>query len=67
VTSALRTIAADNAGRVVALVGHVNSLTTGLAALCGIGPRVWGRLLPPAVPFLVRTDGQRWSCTDWPA
>jgi len=67
VTSALRTIAADNPGGVVALVGHAASLTTGLAALCGIGPRVWGRPLPYAVPFLVRVDGDAWSCTDWPA
>jgi len=64
--SALRTIASDNDGEVVVLVGHVASLTAGLATLCGIGPAVWGRPLPYAVPFRVDTDGTSWQCTEWP-
>jgi alpha-ribazole phosphatase/probable phosphoglycerate mutase len=66
ISSALRTIAADNKGGVVALVGHVASLTAGLSALCGIGPEVWGRPLPHAVPFRVDTDGTTWQCAGWP-
>jgi len=66
VTTALRTIAAENQGGVVALVGHVASLTAGLSALCGIGEDVWGRPLPHAVPFRVHTDGRTWRCPQWP-
>ena len=66
VSSALRTIASENDGGVVALVGHVASLTAGLSALCGIGPQVWGRPLPHAVPFRVDTDGTSWQCSEWP-
>lgn len=66
VSSALRTIAAENDGGVVALVGHVASLTAGLSALCGIGPQIWGRPLPHAVPFRVDTDGTSWQCAEWP-
>jgi alpha-ribazole phosphatase/probable phosphoglycerate mutase len=66
VTTALRTIAAENQGEVVALVGHVASLTAGLSALCGIGEEIWGRPLQPAVPFRVLTDGLAWRCLEWP-
>jgi alpha-ribazole phosphatase/probable phosphoglycerate mutase len=65
-TSALRTIAAENWGGVVALVGHVASLTAGLSALCGLGAEIWGRPLPHAVPFRVNTDGTTWCCANWP-
>ena len=66
VTTALTTIAADNRGGVVALVGHVASLTAGLSALCGLGAEIWQRPLPHAVPFRVDTDGTTWRCVDWP-
>ena len=65
-TSALHTIAADNKDGVVALVGHVASLTAGLSALCGLGAEVWGRPLPHAVPFRIDTDGSTWRCHEWP-
>jgi len=65
VTTALRAIAAENFGTVVALVGHVASLTAGLSALCGIGEDIWGRPLPHAVPFRVHTDGLVWR-SEWP-
>ncbi|HEY7226407.1 MAG TPA: histidine phosphatase family protein [Micromonosporaceae bacterium] len=64
--TALRSVAADNPGGVVALVGHVASLTAGLAALCGNGADVWGQPLPHAVPFRVDTDGTTWQCKNWP-
>ncbi|GAA3130028.1 histidine phosphatase family protein [Nonomuraea salmonea] len=46
VAAALAGIAARHDGGVVAVVGHVASLTAGLAVLCGLGGlggRVWGR------------------------
>lgn len=66
-TTALRGIASAHPGGVVALVGHVASLTAVLAARCGIGPQLWGRPLPHAVPFRLDTDGQTWHCAAWPA
>jgi hypothetical protein len=64
---ALTSIAAAHRGAGVVVVGHVASLTVGLAALCGLGDRVWGAPLPHADPFLVETDGQRWHCAAWPS
>ncbi len=66
VASALTTIAIDNRGGVVALVGHLASLTAGLSVLCGLGAEIWQRPLPHAVPFRVDTDGAAWRCVDWP-
>ncbi|WP_309237360.1 histidine phosphatase family protein [Actinomadura sp. BRA 177] len=66
VTSALTTMAAAHPGGTIALVGHVASLTTGISALCGLGEKVWGTPLPPAVPFLVTWDGNTWRCPTWP-
>jgi alpha-ribazole phosphatase/probable phosphoglycerate mutase len=65
-TQALRGIASSNPGGVVALVGHVASLTALMAARCGIGPAIWDRPLPHAVPFRLDTDGQTWQCPAWP-
>jgi broad specificity phosphatase PhoE len=58
ITAALGTIAADNPGRTVALVGHVASLTAGLAATCRLGASLWGTPLPPATPSS-SSDGAR--------
>ncbi|MEV4801951.1 histidine phosphatase family protein [Nonomuraea sp. NPDC049421] len=63
-SSAVR--AATTAG-IVAVVGHVASLTAGLAVLCGLGGRVWGAPLPHAEPFAVEWDGTAWRCGSWPA
>lgn len=64
-TSAFQAIAAEQAGRTVALVGHVASLTVALSVLCGQGSRVWGTPLEPARPFPVDWDGQAWRCPLW--
>ena len=62
----LAAVAAEHAGRRVALVGHVGSLTLAVSVLCGLGGSVWGAPLPHAVPFLVAGDGERWRCDRWP-
>lgn len=49
-----------------AVVGHVGGLTLAVSVLCGLGGAVWGRALPPAVPFEVRREGGRWRCPHWP-
>jgi alpha-ribazole phosphatase/probable phosphoglycerate mutase len=49
-----------------AVVGHVGSLTLAASVLCGLGGAVWGTPLPHAVPFVLRRDGSRWHCPDWP-
>ncbi len=66
ITTALGTIAADNPGRAVVLVGHTASLTAGLAAACCLGPSVWGRPLPPTTPFLIQRRRHAWHCPQWP-
>jgi broad specificity phosphatase PhoE len=66
ITTALNTIAGDNPGRTVVLVGHTASLTTGLAAACRISPNVWDRPLPPAMPFPIRRQSHAWHCPRWP-
>jgi broad specificity phosphatase PhoE len=64
--AAFEAIRTAHPGRTAVLVGHVASLTAGLAVLCGLGPAVWGRPLPHALPFLVEwRDG--WHCPAWPA
>lgn len=67
VTAALDTIARDNPRRTVVLVGHVASLTAGLAAVCRLGSEIWGAPLPPATPFLIHRHQQAWHCPHWPA
>jgi alpha-ribazole phosphatase/probable phosphoglycerate mutase len=62
----VREIADAGAGRTVAVVGHVASLTLGLGRLCGLGTVVWGTPLPNALPFLVEWDGRGWRCPAWP-
>ena len=64
-TAGLREVAAFD-GR-AALVGHVGSLTLAVSVLCGLGAEVWGRPLPPAVPFGIGWDGRRSHCPQWPA
>lgn len=49
-----------------AVVGHVGSLTLVASVLCGLDGTVWGTPLPNAVPFVLRRDGSRWHCPDWP-
>jgi alpha-ribazole phosphatase/probable phosphoglycerate mutase len=66
ITAALDTIAEDNPGRTVVLVGHTASLTAGLAAACGLGATVWGTPLPPATPFLIQRHHGSWHCPHWP-
>jgi broad specificity phosphatase PhoE len=60
-------IAAAHPGETVAVVGHVASLTVGLARLCGLGAQVWGSPLAHARPFLVEWNGRTWHCPNWPA
>lgn len=66
-TIALDRIADRHPGERVAVVGHVGSLTLAVAVRCGLGGSVWGRPLPPAVPFRVTGGGTRWHCPRWPA
>jgi alpha-ribazole phosphatase/probable phosphoglycerate mutase len=65
-TSAFQAIADEHAGRTVALVGHVGSLTVALSVLCGLGSRVWGTPLEHARPFRIEWDGKAWRCPAWP-
>ena len=51
VTRALTEMAASHAHRPAIVVGHVASRTTGISVLCHNGARLWGSLLPQAVPF----------------
>jgi broad specificity phosphatase PhoE len=67
VAGALALVAGTHRGGTAVVVGHVASLTVGLASLCGLGDRVSGAPLPHAVPFLVETDGLRWRCEHWPS
>jgi broad specificity phosphatase PhoE len=65
VARALIRIARAHPAETVVVVGHVGSLTAGLAALCE-GLEVWGRPLPHAIPFEVTFDETNtWRC-DWP-
>lgn len=48
------------------VVGHVASLTTGIAALCGNGPALWGAPLQFAVPFNLLCRADEWS-VQWPS
>lgn len=65
--TAFTTIATAHPGRTVAVVGHVASLTTGLATLCSqLGSRTWGRPLPPGHPVTVEHHQHTWTCRDWP-
>ena len=66
ISTAFATIATERPGETVAVVGHVASLTVGLAGLCGLGARVWGSPLAHAHPFLVEWDGTAWHCAAWP-
>jgi broad specificity phosphatase PhoE len=66
VQQAFHLIAATRPGQVVAVVGHVASLTFGLSVLCGLGGRVWGTPLGHAEPFRVEYDGATWYCPQWP-
>ncbi|HEY9391190.1 MAG TPA: histidine phosphatase family protein [Mycobacteriales bacterium] len=67
-TRAMATIADRHPGQTVAVVSHVGTLSVGLVGLCeGLGAdRVWGRILPHAVPFPVDFDGTSWRCPTWP-
>jgi broad specificity phosphatase PhoE len=58
-------VAAADAGA-DAVVGHVGGLTLAVSVLCGLGGAVWGRPLPPAVPFEVRREPGGWRCPHWP-
>lgn len=66
VTTALETIATTHPGDTVAVVGHVASLTVGLANLCGLGPNVWGHPLLYVQPFVIDHHDGRWRCGAWP-
>lgn len=65
---AMATIADRHPGQTVAVVSHVGTLSVGLVGLCeGLGAdRVWGRILPHAVPFPVDFDGTSSCCPTWP-
>lgn len=64
----MTTIATVHAGRTVAVVSHVGTLTVGLLALCAdLGPDdVWGHPLPCATPLTVTYTGSTWHCGPWP-
>jgi len=66
-TAAFQQIASTHPGETVAVVGHVASLTLALSRLCAIDPRIWGKALPHARPFLVASDSQTWNCPACPA
>jgi broad specificity phosphatase PhoE len=66
VAAAFQQIARAHPGETIAVVGHVASLTVGLARLCSLGPGVWGTPLPHARPFLVECVGHAWRCPAWP-
>jgi broad specificity phosphatase PhoE len=65
VSSTLKRIGLDHGNQPVLIIGHVASLTTGINALCGNGPDVWGSPLPHAVAFTMTRHEQTWHCT-WP-